>query len=89
MYKRQLVTLPGYEVVDQPYNLDDYAQARAPEMPEMPVAHRRNWREVELGLSEQAAMEECKRCLRCDLEWLEEMGLALEPVPERQVAEIG
>jgi hypothetical protein len=27
--------------------------------------------------------EECKRCLRCDLEWLETMGLAHVPVSEQ------
>ncbi len=85
----KIVTLPGYEVVNQPFNLDDYAEARPPRMPELPVAERRNFQEVELGLDEQAAQEECKRCLRCDLEWLEEMGLAFEPVPQRELAEIG
>jgi hypothetical protein len=57
-------------------------------MPELPVAQRRgSFREVALGLEEGAAREECKRCLRCDLEWLEEMGLAFGPVLERTVWE--
>jgi NADH-quinone oxidoreductase subunit F len=82
----KLVTLPGYEVVDQPFNLDDYADALPPEMPELPIEARRgSFREVELGLDERAAQEECRRCLRCDLEWLEEMQLAFEPVLERLV----
>jgi NADH-quinone oxidoreductase subunit F len=85
----KIVTLPGYEVVDQPFNLDDYAEARPPVMPELPVIERRNFREVELGLDERAAREECKRCLRCDLEWLEEMELAFEPVPVQEVLDIG
>ena len=85
----KVVTLPGYEVVDQPFNLDDYAQARPPTMPERTVAERRNFGEVELGLAERAAREECKRCLRCDLEWLKEMDLAFEPVPEQEMVEIG
>ncbi len=85
----QIITLPGYEVVDQPFNLDDYAEARPPEMPELPLEERRgNFCEVELGLDERAAQEECKRCLRCDLEWLEEMELAFEPVPPRQISEV-
>ncbi|MBN1660164.1 MAG: FAD-dependent oxidoreductase, partial [Anaerolineae bacterium] len=84
----QAVTLPGYEVVSQPYNLEEYVNARRPEMPELPVAHRQgNFREVELGLDEAIAREECKRCLRCDLEWLQEMDLAFAPVPERRVVE--
>jgi len=85
----KVVTLPGYEVVDQPFSLDDYADALPPEMNELFVEERRaSFREVELGLEEQAAREECKRCLRCDLEWLEEMELAFEPVPERQLLEV-
>jgi len=57
-------------------------------MPELSVEERRgNFREVELGLDERAIQEECKRCLRCDLEWLEEMELALDPVPERRLVE--
>jgi NADH-quinone oxidoreductase subunit F len=86
----KLVTLPGYEVVNQPFNLDDYADARPPKMPELTVEERRgSFREVELGLDEKAIQEECKRCLRCDLEWLEQMGLAFEPVPVREVVDIG
>jgi NADPH-dependent glutamate synthase beta subunit-like oxidoreductase len=82
---QKVVALPGYEVVDQPYDLDDYAGARRPAMPELPVSARRNTDEVELGLDEGAAREECKRCLRCDLEWLEEMGLAFEPVRQTEM----
>ncbi len=81
----RIITLPGYEVVDQPFNLDDYANARMPEMPTLPVPHRRNFEEVELGMDEYTIQEECKRCLRCDLEWLHEMDLAFQPVPERQL----
>jgi hypothetical protein len=46
------------------------------------------FREVELGLDDAAVQEECKRCLRCDLEWIEALGLACEPVPEREAAEV-
>ena len=81
----KIVTIPSYEVVDQPFDLDDYAEARPPARPELPVAERRNFREVELGLDERAAQEECKRCLRCDLEWLKEMGLAFQPVPQKEI----
>ena len=84
-----VVTLSGYEVVEQPYNLDDYADARRPEMPSLPLEERQGtFREVELGMDEAAVQEECKRCLRCDLEWLEAMGLACEPMPEREAVEV-
>jgi len=85
----KLVTLPGYEVVEQAFSLDDYGDAHRPEMPELAVEERQgNFREVELGMDERAVQEECKRCLRCDLEWLEERGLACEPMPEREAAEV-
>ena len=39
-----------------------------PKMPELPVSERSgNFREVELGLDEQTACAEARRCLRCDL----------------------
>ncbi|MBC7259817.1 MAG: NADH-quinone oxidoreductase subunit NuoF [Chloroflexi bacterium] len=65
-----------YHEVPQMFNMDDYAEAKRPEMPELPVEQRvRSFDEVELGFDEKTAREECKRCLRCDLEWLESMGL--------------
>jgi heterodisulfide reductase subunit A len=36
-------------------------------MPELPLNRRRNFKEVELGLSPASAMEEAHRCLRCGL----------------------
>jgi putative selenate reductase YgfK subunit len=39
-----------------------------PEMPEIEVAQRRKgFAEVELGLGEEGAVEDAKRCLRCDI----------------------
>jgi hypothetical protein len=38
-------------------------------MPHLPVAEReRNFKEVDLGLTEKMAVKEARRCLRCDLE---------------------
>ncbi|MBC7250141.1 MAG: FAD-dependent oxidoreductase [Anaerolineae bacterium] len=84
----KIPVVSGYEVVEQQFNLDDYAEAKRPEMPELPVEERRgNFKEVELGMDEVTVREECKRCLRCDLEWLESEGLAFEPVPDRALVE--
>jgi NADH-quinone oxidoreductase subunit F len=84
----RIITLPGYEVVEQQFNLDDYSEALRPTMPELPVHGRKgSFAEVELGMSEEVVREECKRCLRCDLEWLGEMGLAFRPVAPRVVEE--
>lgn len=47
---------------------EGFAYNRRVEMPTMPVEKRRgNFAEVELGLDEKQALEEAKRCLRCDL----------------------
>ena len=57
-------------------SLDDYVNAHRPETPRLPVSERENnFREVEIGFNEKAAQEEAKRCLRCDLEWLDLMKL--------------
>jgi NADH-quinone oxidoreductase subunit F len=40
-----------------------------PEMPVLPIDERKqSFRETELGFSEEKAIYEAKRCLRCDLE---------------------
>ncbi len=68
---------PPRHDVPQVFNLDDYADARRPApktlSPEERAA-RRDFAEVEAVFDERTAQEECKRCLRCDLEWLERIG---------------
>jgi NADH-quinone oxidoreductase subunit F len=62
--------------IPQVHNLEDYAYATRPAIPELKIVERRgNFREVELGFNEQTACEEAKRCLRCDLEWLDLMEI--------------
>ena len=40
------------------------------EVPHLPVAERLdNFKEVELCISEEAALSEARRCMRCDLEF--------------------
>jgi NADH-quinone oxidoreductase subunit F len=81
------VILPGYEAIEQIYDLEEYADAKRPEMITTPIAERQNsFDEVECGLPQGAIREECKRCLRCDLEWLEVRALPQEPQPDREVA---
>ncbi len=81
-----VVVRPGYEIIEQRFDLEQYAEATRPQTREIPVEERRgNFHEVELLFDERTVQEECKRCLRCDLEWLEEMGLEYAPVPEREL----
>jgi NADH-quinone oxidoreductase subunit F len=75
---------PGYQIVEQQFDPEQYAEAARPQKRELPIEERRgNFDEVELLLDEETIQEECKRCLRCDLEWLETMELEPVPVPER------
>jgi len=47
---------------------EDFLKKRRVEMPTLPVKERLgNFAEVELGFDEKMAVEEAKRCLRCDL----------------------
>jgi len=61
--------------------LEDYAHARRPQPCLLPAERRAGggFAEVELGLDETMAQEEARRCLRCDLEWLQRVG---EPIPQ-------
>jgi pyruvate/2-oxoglutarate dehydrogenase complex dihydrolipoamide dehydrogenase (E3) component len=46
-----------------------------PKMPTLPVEARKgSFSEVELGLTEEMALAEAKRCLRCDLECMRVRG---------------
>jgi NADH-quinone oxidoreductase subunit F len=65
------------------HDLQDFAHAHRPETPRASVAERQgDFREVETGFDEIAAQNEARRCLRCDLEWLDYMEL---PRPQEEV----
>jgi NADH-quinone oxidoreductase subunit F len=66
--------------IAQCIKLEDYAQARRSVPRVLPAEWRRGsgFTEIEMGFDETMAQEEAKRCLRCDLEWLERVG---EPIP--------
>ncbi len=72
---------PRYETprpdIAQLYDLDAYANAQRPHVPELELGARQGaFQEVELGFDEHTVREEAKRCLRCDLEWLDTMKIA-------------
>jgi NADH-quinone oxidoreductase subunit F len=85
----KLVTVPGHELVEQRFDLEQYAEATRPPVPMLPIAQRQgNFYEVEQGWDERMVQEECKRCLRCDLEWMVEMQLPQESQPEHLVGSV-
>jgi len=48
---------------------EEIEKAERPKMPKLPPrARKKNFKEVELGLSEEKAIKEARRCLRCELE---------------------
>ncbi len=80
----KVVVRPGYEIIEQRFDMEQYYKAVRPSVRELAIEERRgNFNEVELPLDERTIQEECKRCIRCDLEWLETMGLELAPVAEQ------
>ncbi|MGB3480094.1 MAG: FAD-dependent oxidoreductase [bacterium] len=70
--KEYKVTKPAVYV--EPLKLSDaemeeLLESKSPKMPSLSVSERaRNFKEVHLGLNEEEAIIEAKRCLRCDLE---------------------
>jgi hypothetical protein len=48
---------------------EEVDKARRPKMKHLSVSQRRkNFKEVEIGLTEEMAVQEARRCLRCDLQ---------------------
>jgi hypothetical protein len=77
----RVVYQPRRHDVAQQFNMADYAEVGRADPREFPVEWRAasGFTEIEIGFDEKAAQEEAKRCLRCDLEWLERVG---EPLPK-------
>jgi NADH-quinone oxidoreductase subunit F len=64
-----LLTRPSVYAGPTEMTPEEAAKARRPKTPHLSLAQRRkNFREVELGLTESMACKEARRCLRCDLE---------------------
>lgn len=58
-----------YDNLPNIYDMDAYASAVRAEMPvQAPEIRKHNWQEVELGFETRVCQEECRRCLRCDID---------------------
>ncbi len=81
----RIVYQPQRHDMAQYVKLEDYAQARRAVPRILPADWRvgTGFAEIEMGFDETMAQEEAKRCLRCDLEWLERKEL---PIPEPEGA---
>lgn len=67
--KEYELTRPSIYIEPVEISEEEVAKAKRAKMPRLlRSARRKNFREVELGLSEAAAVAEARRCLRCELE---------------------
>ena len=65
--------------IEKKHDLEAFANARRAASPKLEVITRSdNFKEVEQGFSEQNAIDEARRCLRCDLEWMDMMEAKLK-----------
>ncbi|MGB7294258.1 MAG: NADH-quinone oxidoreductase subunit NuoF [Candidatus Aminicenantales bacterium] len=65
----------GFEVPAVEIDPDEAFSLTRPRMPVLSMRERnRNFKEVELGYSQQEAIDEARRCLRCDLESIRSRG---------------
>ena len=62
---------PPYHFPPLTWNMEEYAEAKRPKVPMLELASRKGFVEVERRMKEHVIRDECKRCLRCDLEWQE------------------
>jgi formate dehydrogenase major subunit len=64
-----MLSRPSLYVEPPTLSEDEILKAQRPKMNRLSTKDRaNNFREVELGLTEKAAIREARRCLRCDLE---------------------
>ncbi len=84
----RIVYRPKRHDIAQTVKLEDYAHARRAVPRVLPTDWRSatGFTEIESGFDEITAQEEAKRCLRCDLEWLERIG---EPIPQPEKELVG
>ncbi len=63
------LTRPSIYVEPVKLTEEEIEKAERPQMPVLPVSKRKkSFKEVELGFSEEMAIREARRCLRCELE---------------------
>jgi hypothetical protein len=67
--------------------MEDYGETARIRPVFLEVTDRKtNFQEVELAHKAKAIREECKRCLRCDLEWQESRERTRQQVAEKATA---
>ena len=78
-------TRPSVVVAPVEVSEAETAEATRPPMPKLPAdQRRRSFDEVELGLAEEAAVREARRCLRCDWELQKQLRLKQQEAVARE-----
>ncbi len=78
-------TRPSVIVAPVEVSEAEAAEAVRPPMPTLPAEQRkRTFDEVELGLAEEAAVREARRCLRCDWELQKQLRLKQQEATDRE-----
>jgi len=63
------------------WDMEQFSDTPRVQLGALPVEERRSFREVELPAAEAEIRTECRRCLRCDLEWGQHMKKTAEAEP--------
>jgi NADH-quinone oxidoreductase subunit F len=75
----------SYRTLEAAWNAEEFAHAKRPEMPvQAPEKRACNFQEIELGLDEEVARQEARRCLRCDLEREQQMAAEAKEAAEAE-----
>jgi NADH-quinone oxidoreductase subunit F len=78
-------TRPSVLVEPLAVSEEETAEVTRPEMPRLLTQQRKKtFAEVELGLSEEAAVREARRCLRCDWELQKQLRLKQQEAADRE-----
>ena len=67
------------------WNMEQYSDTPRMKPAALPVEARRGFSEVELPAAEAEIRTECRRCLRCDLEWASQIAAAAPPTAAADV----
>ena len=81
------ISRPDVHLPALTWNMEEYGEAARIEPAYLEAKERKtNFREVELSHKPRAIREECKRCLRCDLEWQESRERSRQQVAAKAAA---
>lgn len=80
------VTRPSMYIEPVELTDEEIEKADRPEMPHLPLEDRvKNFKEIELGFTEEMAVKEARRCLRCELGTTEGIQAMREMIEKKKI----